>query len=361
MRLSATKSLIERKDVIIVASVSAIYGLGDPSSYVSMLLQLKNGAAISARQIITRLTDLQYTRSTLTLERGQFRAHGEVIDIFPADSDKLALRIELFDSVIERIIQFDPLTGTHEFLLQQTTIFPKNHYVTPKERLHSAVWQIKQELDARLNYFKSNNKLLEAERLEQRTNYDIEMMTEVGYCSGIENYSRYLSGRQANMPPPTLLDYISPETLLILDESHVTVPQIGAMFKGDRARKQTLVEYGFRLPSALDNRPLQFAEFEERAPQTIYISATPGPYELKHAATIAEQIVRPTGLVDPEIVIKPAKNQVDDLLSEIHQVINANNRILVTTLTKKMAENLSEYLSKQGIKVSYIHSDQNPL
>jgi excinuclease ABC subunit B len=357
MRLSATKALIERKDVILVASVSAIYGLGDPQAYLSMVLHLSVGESISERVIITRLTEMQYTRNTHTLERGQFRAHGETIDIFPADSDKLAIRIELFDSVVESIIQFDPLTGERLVSFPRITVFPKSHYVTPRERLVDAIEYIKQELQVRLKSLIDDNKLVEAQRLEQRTQYDIEMILEVGYCSGIENYSRYLSGRAAGEAPPTLFDYLPAEALLILDESHVTVPQIGGMFKGDRARKETLVQYGFRLPSALDNRPLKFDEFEARSPQTIYVSATPGPYEKAHQGNIAEQIVRPTGLIDPVVIIRPATNQVDDLLSEIHHVIPHKQRVLVTTLTKRMAENLTEYLAEHGVKVRYMHAD----
>lgn len=357
MRLSATKALIERKDVIIVASVSAIYGLGDPESYLGMLLHVSVGEKISDRQILTRLTELQYTRNQHILERGQFRAHGESIDIFPADSEKLAIRIALFDGEVESITQFDPLTGERLCTLPRVTIFPKSHYVTPRDRLLGAIDLIKLELQERLAYLTARNQLVEAQRLEQRTHYDLEMMMEVGYCSGIENYSRYLSGRKAGEPPPTLFDYFPHDALLILDESHVTVPQIGAMFKGDRARKETLVQYGFRLPSALDNRPLQFEEFEARSPQTIYVSATPGPYEKERADQIAEQIVRPTGLVDPDIIIRPATNQVDDLLSEIHLVTQQQQRILITTLTKRMAENLTDYYTEQGIKVRYMHSD----
>lgn len=357
MRLSATKALIERKDVILIASVSAIYGLGDPQAYLSMVLHLSVGEHISERIILTRLTEMQYTRNTHILERGQFRAHGETIDIFPADSEKLALRIELFDGVIESIIQFDPLTGERILSFPRITVFPKSHYVTPRNRLIDAVKSIKQELQIQLKSLTQANKLVEAQRLEQRTQYDIEMILEVGYCSGIENYSRYLSGRAPGEHPPTLFDYLPPESLLILDESHVTVPQIGGMFKGDRARKETLVQYGFRLPSALDNRPLRFEEFEARSPQTIFVSATPGTYEKEHQDNIAEQIVRPTGLIDPEVIIRPATNQVDDLLSEINLITPLKERVLVTTLTKRMAENLTEYLAEHGIKVRYMHAD----
>jgi excinuclease ABC subunit B len=357
MRLSATKALIERKDAIIVATVSAIYGLGDPDSYLRMVLHLSRGEHSEQRKILKRLAEIQYTRTTLSLERGQFRVHGDVIDIFPADSEKEAIRIELFDEEVESIAQFDPLTGEILRPLPRVTIFPKTHYVTPRERILQTIDWAKEELQVRLAEFKNQNKLLEAQRLEQRTCFDVEMMMELGYCSGIENYSRYLSGRKAGEPPPTLFDYLPAESLLIIDESHVTVPQIGGMYKGDRSRKETLVQYGFRLPSALDNRPLRFEEFEGRSPQTIYISATPGPYEQEHADNIAEQVVRPTGLVDPEVEIRPVRTQVDDLMSEIHQVTQQNGRILVTTLTKKMAEDLTDYLNEHGIKVRYLHSD----
>jgi excinuclease ABC subunit B len=357
MRLSATKALIERKDAIIVATVSAIYGLGDPDSYLHMLLHLSRGEYCDQRKILRRLAEIQYTRSPQTLERGQFRVHGDVIDIFPADSEKEAIRIELFDDVVENIARFDPLTGEVLQRLPRVTIFPKTHYVTPRERILQTIDLVKEELRARLAEFTAQNKLLEAQRLQQRTCFDIEMMLELGYCSGIENYSRYLSGRNSGEPPPTLFDYLPQDAILIIDESHVTVPQIGGMYRGDRARKETLVNYGFRLPSALDNRPLRFEEFVERSPQTIYVSATPGPYEQERAGNIAEQVVRPTGLIDPQVMIRPVKNQVDDLMSEIRQVVAQGERILVTTLTKRMAEDLTDYLREHGIKVRYLHAD----
>ncbi|ARB92863.1 excinuclease ABC subunit UvrB [Legionella longbeachae] len=357
MRLSATKALIERKDAIIVATVSAIYGLGDPDSYLRMVLHLSRGEQSDQRKILRRLAEMQYTRTNFALERGQFRVHGDVIDIFPADSEKEAIRVELFDDEVENIAQFDPLTGEILRRLPRVTVFPKTHYVTPRERILQTVDWVKEELQERLAEFNAQNKLVEAQRLEQRTCFDIEMMLELGYCSGIENYSRYLSGREAGEPPPTLFDYLPDEALLIIDESHVTVPQIGGMYRGDRSRKETLVQYGFRLPSALDNRPLRFEEFEARSPQTIYISATPGPYEQEHSDNVAEQVVRPTGLIDPEVEIRPVRTQVDDLMSEIRQVIRHNGRILVTTLTKRMAEDLTDYLNEHGIKVRYLHSD----
>lgn len=357
MRLSATKALIERKDAIIIATVSAIYGLGNPDSYLRMVLHLSRGEQCCQRKILRRLAEMQYIRSSQSLMRGQFRVHGDVIDIFPADEEKDAIRVELFDDEIESISRFDPLTGAVLQRLPRVTIFPKTHYVTPREILLQTIDLVKIELQERLAEFASQNKLLEAQRLEQRTCFDIEMMLELGYCSGIENYSRYLSGRDAGDPPPTLFDYLPPEALLIIDESHVTVPQIGGMYRGDRARKENLVNYGFRLPSALDNRPMRFEEFVERSPQTIYVSATPGPYEEEQSDNIAEQVVRPTGLVDPLIFIRPVTNQVDDLLSEIRQVTAAGNRILVTTLTKRMAEDLTDYFREQGIKVRYLHAD----
>lgn len=357
MRLSATKALIERKDAIIVATVSAIYGLGDPDSYLRMVLHLSRGEHTGQRKILKRLAEMQYTRTTLSLERGQFRVHGDVVDIFPADSEKDAFRIELFDDEVENIAQFDPLTGEIQQRLPRITIFPKTHYVTPRERILETVELVKVELQQRLQELNSQNKLVEAQRLEQRTCFDIEMMLELGYCSGIENYSRYLSGRSEGEPPPTLFDYLPPEALLIVDESHVTVPQVGGMYKGDRSRKETLVNYGFRLPSALDNRPLRFEEFERRSPQTIYISATPGTYEKEHSDNVAEQVVRPTGLVDPEVEIRPVRTQVDDLMSEIRLVTQQGCRILVTTLTKRMAEDLTDYLNEHGVKVRYLHSD----
>lgn len=357
MRLSATKALIERKDAIIVATVSAIYGLGDPDAYLNMLLHVSRGEQTSQRKIIQRLVEMQYIRSSQTLSRGQFRAHGDVIDIFPADAEKEAVRLELFDDEITNIAQFDPLTGVILHRLPRITIFPKTHYVTPRERILQTIEDVKVELQHRLSEFNAQHKLLEAQRLEQRTHFDIEMMLELGYCSGIENYSRYLSRRQPGDPPPTLFDYLPTNALLIIDESHVTVPQIGGMYRGDRSRKETLVQYGFRLPSALDNRPLRFEEFAEKSPQTIYVSATPGSYEYEHTGNIAEQVVRPTGLVDPDVVIRPVTNQVDDLLSEIKIVVVEGNRVLVTTLTKRMAEDLTDYLQESGIKVRYLHSD----
>lgn len=357
MRLSATKALIERKDAIVVATVSAIYGLGDPDSYLRMVLHLSRGEHSGQRKIVTRLAEMQYSRTTMSLERGQFRVHGDVIDIFPADSEKDAIRIELFDDEVENIAQFDPLTGEVLQRLPRVTIFPKTHYVTPRDRILQTVDWVKEELQERLAEFNAQNKLVEAQRLEQRTCFDIEMMLELGYCSGIENYSRYLSLRNAGEAPPTLFDYLPPEALLIIDESHVTVPQIGGMYKGDRSRKETLVQYGFRLPSALDNRPLRFEEFEARSPQTIYISATPGAYEKEHADNVAEQIVRPTGLIDPEVEIRPVRTQVDDLMSETRRVIAQGWRVLVTTLTKRMAEDLTDYLNEHGVKVRYLHSD----
>ncbi|WP_133136378.1 excinuclease ABC subunit UvrB [Legionella rowbothamii] len=357
MRLSATKALIERKDAIIVATVSAIYGLGDPDSYLRMVLHLSRGEQSEQRKILKRLAEMQYTRTNMALERGQFRVHGDVIDIFPADSDRIAIRVELFDDEVENIAQFDPLTGEVIQRLPRVTIFPKTHYVTPRERILQTVDWVKDELQERLAEYNAQNKLVEAQRLEQRTCFDVEMMLELGYCSGIENYSRYLSGRNAGEPPPTLFDYLPAEALLIIDESHVTVPQIGGMYRGDRSRKETLVQYGFRLPSALDNRPLRFEEFEGRSPQTIYISATPGPYEKEHSDNIAEQVVRPTGLIDPEVEIRPVRTQVDDLMSEARHVIQTGARVLVTTLTKRMAEDLTDYLNEHGIKVRYLHAD----
>ncbi len=358
MRLSATKAILERPDTIIVATVSAIYGLGDPESYMKMLLHLVRGEKVDQRAILRRLADLQYTRNDLELARGTFRVRGEVIDIHPAESDAEAVRVELFDDEIESLSLFDPLTG---HLLRKTpryTVYPKTHYVTPREQLLKAVDQVKDELRERLAELYAANKLLEAQRLEQRTRFDVEMMLELGYCSGIENYSRHLSGRELGEPPPTLLDYLPPEALIFIDESHVTVPQLGAMYKGDRSRKETLVEYGFRLPSALDNRPLRFDEFERLSGQTVFISATPGPFELEHSGdAVAEQVVRPTGLVDPEVEVRPALHQVDDLLGEIRERVNRKERVLVTTLTKRMAEDLTEYLAENGVKVRYLHAD----
>ncbi len=358
MRLSATKALLERKDVVLVASVSAIYGLGDPTAYLEMMLHLSVGEIISSREILQRLVDLQYNRNETELSRGTFRVRGEVIDIFPADSEKQAFRIELFDDEVENITVFDPLTGQQLDKLVRVTIYPKTHYVTPREQILKAVDGIKEELNERKKEFLEQNKLVEEQRISQRTLYDIEMMNELGYCSGIENYSRYLSGRSHGDAPPTLFDYLPKDGLLIIDESHVTVPQIGAMYKGDRSRKENLVNYGFRLPSALDNRPLKFAEFEALAPQTIYVSATPSDYEVdKSQGDIVRQVIRPTGLLDPEIEVRPVDTQVDDLLSEINLRIPLKERVLVTTLTKRMAEDLTEYLHEHGIKVRYLHSD----
>ncbi|MGY3943459.1 excinuclease ABC subunit UvrB [Aeromonas tecta] len=358
MRLSATKALLERRDVVIVASVSAIYGLGDPQAYLSMMLHLKVGDIINQRDILRRLAELQYTRNDMAFQRGTFRVRGEVIDIYPAESDKLALRVELFDEEVERLSQFDPLTGAIEQTVVRYTIYPKTHYATPRETILGAIDHIKEELKGRREQLLSLNKLVEEQRISQRTQFDIEMMQELGYCSGIENYSRYLSGRAPGEPPPTLFDYLPGDGLLIIDESHVTVPQIGAMFKGDRSRKETLVEYGFRLPSALDNRPLKFDEFEALMPQTVFVSATPGPYELeKSGGDVVQQVVRPTGLLDPEIEVRPVSTQVDDLLSEIRLRVAVEERVLVTTLTKRMAEDLTEYLADHDVRVRYLHSD----
>nr|WP_256261111.1 excinuclease ABC subunit UvrB [Shewanella sp. NIFS-20-20] len=358
MRLSATKALLERRDVVLIASVSAIYGLGDPELYLKMLLHLRQGDTMGQRDILTRLTDLQYKRNDMTFERGSFRVRGEVIDIFPADAENHGIRVELFDDEIERISEFDPLTGQVHRRLARTTIYPKSHYVTPRETILAATELIKAELVERKQQLLANHKLIEEQRISERVQYDIEMMVELGYCSGIENYSRYLSGRNPGESPPTLLDYLPADGLMIIDESHVTVPQIGAMYKGDRSRKTTLVEYGFRLPSALDNRPLKFEEFEGLMPQTIYVSATPAKYELdKSGDDIAEQLVRPTGLLDPELEVRPVATQVDDLLSEARKRIALNERVLVTTLTKRMAEDLTEYLDEHGIRVRYLHSD----
>lgn len=357
MRLSATKALLERPDSIIVATVSSIYGLGDPRSYLSMVLHLVRGEKVDQRHILRRLAELQYTRNDVELHRGTYRARGEVIDIYPADSDRDAVRVELFDDEIENIAYFDPLTGAISRKVPRATIYPKTHYVTPRQTILDAIDEIKDELRERLDQLYTANKLVEAQRLQQRVQYDIEMMVELGYCSGIENYSRYLSGRQAGEPPPTLFDYLPADALLVIDESHVTIPQLGAMYKGDRSRKETLVEYGFRLPSALDNRPLKFEEFERLAPQAIFVSATPSVYEAEHAAQVVEQVVRPTGLVDPEIEVRPATSQVDDLLSEIRKRVAVHERVLVTTLTKRMAEDLTEYLAEHDVRVRYLHSD----
>ncbi|MEZ8106117.1 excinuclease ABC subunit UvrB [Vibrio cortegadensis] len=359
MRLSATKALLERKDAIIVASVSAIYGLGDPDSYLKMMLHIRRGDILDQRDILRRLAELQYSRNDMTFERGQFRVRGEVIDIFPAESEQDAVRIEMFDDEIDCISIFDPLTGAvKQRDLPRYTIYPKTHYVTPREKILEAIEKIRKELEERQSYLKENNKLVEEQRISQRTLFDLEMMNELGFCSGIENYSRYLSGRKEGEAPPTLFDYLPRDGLLVIDESHVTVPQIGAMYKGDRSRKETLVEFGFRLPSALDNRPMMFDEFESIAPQAIFVSATPGNYELdKSGDDIADQVVRPTGLLDPEIEVRPVATQVDDLLSEIRIRSAKGERVLVTTLTKRMSEDLTEYLHEHDVKVRYLHSD----
>ncbi|KZN65373.1 excinuclease ABC subunit UvrB [Pseudoalteromonas luteoviolacea] len=358
MRLSATKALLERRDTIIVASVSAIYGLGDPDSYMKMMLLLKVGETVEQRALLRRLAELQYTRNDMDFSRGTYRVRGEVIDIFPAESETQAVRVEMFDDEIERISLFDPLTGAIDKHLVRATIYPKTHYVTPREKILDAIEKIKVELKERRAYLMESNKLVEEQRVAQRTQYDIEMMQELGFCSGIENYSRYLSGRAPGEPPPTLLDYLPNDALMIIDESHVTVSQVGAMYKGDRSRKENLVEYGFRLPSAMDNRPLKFEEFESIAPQTIYVSATPGDYEIERSSgEVAEQVIRPTGLLDPELEVRPVTTQVDDLLSEIYQRVEVKERVLVTTLTKRMAEDLTDYLNDHDVKVRYLHSD----
>ena len=358
MRLSATKALLERRDAIIVCTVSAIYGLGDPNEYFKMVLHMVRGERIDQRELIRRLTEMQYTRNEFELQRGHYRVRGETIDVHPAESDMEALRIELFDGEIENLSVFDPLTGEVLRKLPRYTIYPKSHYVTTRRTVLDAVEGIKAELRDRLEQLYAENRLVEAQRLQQRTSYDLEMLAEVGYCNGIENYSRHLTGRMSGEPPPCLYDYLPPDALLVVDESHVTVPQIGAMYKGDRSRKETLVEFGFRLPSALDNRPLKFEEWELRAPRSIYVSATPGPYELRESnGEIVELVVRPTGLVDPEVEIRPVATQVDDLLSEINARVAMGDRVLVTTLTKRMAENLTEYLGEHGVRVRYLHSD----
>ncbi|GGD58653.1 excinuclease ABC subunit UvrB [Pseudoxanthomonas indica] len=358
MRLAATKTLLSRSDALVVATVSAIYGLGAPEDYLSLRLILSLGEHIDQRELIKHLTQLQYTRNEYELQRGTFRVRGEVIDVHPAESDSEALRIELFDGDVENLTLFDPLTGESLRKLQRYTIYPKTHYATTRERVLTAIETIKVELKDRLENLYAQNKLVEAQRLAQRTQFDLEMMAEVGYCSGIENYSRHLTGKSPGDPPPTLFDYLPADALLVIDESHVTIPQIGAMYKGDRSRKETLVEFGFRLPSALDNRPLRFEEWEERSPRSIYVSATPGPYELRESnGEITELVVRPTGLVDPEVEIRPVGTQVDDLLSQINERVSWGDRVLVTTLTKRMAENLTEYLGEHGIKVRYLHSD----
>ena len=357
MRLSATKALLERKDAIIVTTVSCIYGLGSPETYLKMVLHVDRGDKLDQRELLRRLADLQYTRNDMDFARSTFRVRGDVIDIYPAESDLEAVRIELFDDEVESISAFDPLTGEVIRKMPRFTFYPKSHYVTPRETLLDAVEGIKEELKERLEYLRANNKLVEAQRLEQRTRFDLEMIMELGYCNGIENYSRYLSGRESGAPPPTLFDYLPADALLVIDESHVSVPQVGAMYKGDRSRKETLVEYGFRLPSALDNRPMRFDEWERISPQTIFVSATPGNYEAEHAGRVIEQVVRPTGLVDPQIEVRPALTQVDDLLSEIAKRVALEERVLVTTLTKRMSEDLTDYLADHGVRVRYLHSD----
>jgi excinuclease ABC subunit B len=357
MRLSATKALLERRDSLIVATVSAIYGLGDPSSFLKMTLPLKVGERLNQREILRRLAEMQYSRNDFELRRGTYRVRGELIDLFPGDSEMEAVRVELFDDEIERISHFDPLTGEIHGKVDELTIFPKTHYVTPRQVVLDAIEAIKEELRQRLDQLEGAGKLLEAQRIKQRTQFDIEMMMELGYCQGIENYSRHLTGRQPGDPPPTLFDYLPKDSILIADESHVTIPQIGGMYRGDRARKETLVEFGFRLPSAMDNRPLKFEEFEERAPQMVLVSATPRPWELERSTVVAEQVVRPTGLIDPEVEVRPVDSQVDDLLSEIQERVGSGDRVLVTTLTKRMAENLTEYLAEHDVRVRYLHSD----
>ena len=357
MRLSATKALLEREDCLVVATVSAIYGLGDPQSYFKMVMHLSRGEIIDQRHILRQLAELQYTRNDIDFQRGTYRVRGDVIDIFPADSEREALRVELFDEEVDSLYWFDPLTGAVERKVPRATIFPKSHYVTSRDVMLDAVQHIEAELEVRLRQLQDNDKLVEAQRLQQRTRYDMEMIRELGYCTGIENYSRYLSGRAPGEPPPTLFEYLPDNALVIVDESHATIPQIGAMFRGDRSRKETLVEYGFRLPSALDNRPLRFEEWEQLVPQAVFVSATPGPYEQEHAGRTVEQVVRPTGLVDPELEVLPASSQVDDLLGQIHTVVGRGERVLVTTLTKRMAEDLTEYLAEHDVRVRYLHSD----
>ncbi len=357
MRLSATKALLERRDVIVVATVSAIYGLGDPNSYLKMVVQLGRGGKANQRNLLRRLAELQYTRNDMELRRASYRVRGDVIDIYPAESERDAIRIELYDDEVERLSYFDPLTGRAIREVPRLTVFPKSHYVTPRETLLAAVDEIKTELAERLGQLRDDNRQVEAQRLEQRTRYDMEMIQEVGYCTGIENYSRYLSGREAGQPPPTLYDYLPANALVVADESHVSIPQLGAMYRGDRSRKETLVEYGFRLPSALDNRPLRFEEWETMTPQIIFVSATPGPYEESRQGQLVRQVVRPTGLVDPQLEVRPASTQVDDLLSEIRRVVAREERVLVTVLTKRMAEDLTDYLGEHDVRVRYLHSD----
>ena len=357
MRLSATKALLERDDCIIVATVSAIYGLGDPESYLKMVMHLDRGDKVDQREVLRRLAELQYIRNDIDFLRATYRVRGDVIDVFPAESERLAIRIELFDDEIEQLSYFDPLTGEIIRRVPRVTIFPKSHYVTPREKLLEATEFIQAELKERLQHLRENDKLVEAQRLEQRTRYDIEMIVQLGYCNGIENYSRFLSGRNPGDSPPTLYDYLPDNALLVVDESHVTLPQLGAMYKGDRSRKETLVQYGFRLPSALDNRPMRFDEWEKNAPQMIFVSATPSVYEAEHAGQVVQQVVRPTGLLDPEIEVRPATTQVDDCLSEIHRRVRSNERVLITVLTKRMAEDLTDYLSEHQVRVRYLHSD----
>jgi len=357
MRLSATKALMERSDVIVVATVSAIYGLGDPNSYLKMVMHLDRGDRVDQRQLLKRLADLQYTRNDMELHRATYRVRGDVIDIYPAESERDAIRIELFDDEIEKLSYFDPLTGSLIKEVPRLTVFPKSHYVTPRDTLLDALDHIKAELRERLDFLQKENRLVEAQRLEQRTRFDLEMIQELGYCNGIENYSRYLSGRDPGEPPPTLYDYLPDNALVVSDESHVSIPQLGAMYKGDRSRKETLVEYGFRLPSALDNRPLRFEEWENLTPQIIFVSATPGPYEKDHEGQEVRQVVRPTGLIDPELEVRPASSQVDDLLSEVRRVVAQEERVLVTVLTKRMAEDLTDYLAEHDVRVRYLHSD----
>ena len=357
MRLSATKALLERRDAIVVASVSSIYGLGDPGAYLRMVMHLDRGDKVDQRWLLRRLAELQYTRNETELRRATYRVRGDVIDIFPAESDKNAIRVEMFDDEIEDLSLFDPLTGEIIKHVPRITIFPKSHYVTPRETMEKAIDKIRDELHERLRFLRENDKLVEAQRLEQRTRFDLEMIKELGYCNGIENYSRYLSGRASGEAPPTLYDYLPEDALLVMDESHVGVPQLGAMYKGDRSRKETLVNFGFRLPSALDNRPLRFDEWEKMAPQTIFVTATPGPYERERCDQIVEQVVRPTGLLDPEIEVRPAQTQVDDVLTEINLRAPKDERVLITTLTKRMAEDLTEYLDEHGVRVRYLHSD----
>ena len=357
MRLSATRALLERRDAIIVATVSAIYGLGDPEAYMKMLLHIARGDRIDQRGLLRRLAELQYTRNDIEFFRGTYRVRGDVIDIFPAESEMDAVRVELFDDEVESLYWFDPLTGEIRKRVARVTVYPKTHYVTPQDRIHGAISQIQEDLRERLEWFRGNDKLVEAQRLDQRTKYDLEMLQQLGYCQGIENYSRYLSGRAPGSAPPTLFDYVPADAILLVDESHVTIPQIGGMYNGDRSRKENLVNYGFRLPSAMDNRPMKFEEFERISPQTIFVSATPGPYEADKADNVVEQLVRPTGLVDPEVEVRPASTQVDDLMSQIAERVAVNERVLVTVLTKRMAEDLSSFLAEHGIKVRYLHSD----